>query len=79
MSGISWVAGSVGSLWSVGGLAAEKVFSVHYMATRLGEATRKRSAAPIRRFLERLGLRFDVLTDETYLMAAATIAYRLLN
>ena len=38
---------------------------------------REGSAAPVRKYLETLGIGFD--TDETYLMAATTIVARLLN
>lgn len=57
-------------------LEAEKLSTVLYMSTRLGDALREGSPAPIRRFLEGLGLSFDAPTDEIYLMAAATIASR---
>jgi hypothetical protein len=69
-------------------LAAEKLSSVLYVSVGLGEAMREGSAAPIRRFFEGLGMgpilehvasRFDAPPDETYIMAATTIAARLLN
>ena len=40
---------------------------------------REGSAAPVRKYLESLGISFDPPTDETYLMAATTIIGRLLN
>lgn len=60
-------------------LAAEKLSSVLYMSTKLGEAMREGSTAPVRRFFESLGLSFGAPTNETYIMAATTIVARLLN
>jgi hypothetical protein len=56
---------------------AEKLSSVLLTSIRLGEAMRKGSAAPIRKYFEGLGISFE--TDEAYLMAASTVAARLIN
>ena len=56
---------------------AEKLSTVLLTSVRLGEAMREDSAAPVRKYLETLGIGFD--TDETYLMAATTIVARLIN
>ena len=60
-------------------LEAEKLSSVLYTSTRLGEALREGSEAPVRRYMESLGLSFDSSADDTYLMAATTIVTRQLN
>jgi hypothetical protein len=56
---------------------AEKLSSVLLTSIRLGEAMREGSAAPIRKYFEGLGISFE--TDEAYLMAASTVAARLIN
>lgn len=67
---------SLGDWWS----AAEGLSALLAMSTALGEAMRDRSADPVRRFFARIGgLPFDLPTDEAYLMAATTIAARLIN
>jgi len=58
-------------------LAAEKLSSLLLTSVCLGEAMREGSAAPVRRYFEGLGISFE--TNETYLMAATTIAARLIN
>jgi hypothetical protein len=56
---------------------AEKLSSLLLTSVKLGEAMREGSAAPVRKYFEELGIGFE--TDETYLMAATTIAARLIN
>jgi hypothetical protein len=61
-------------------LAAEPLFSVLSVSAALGEAMRDDSAAPVERFFARVGgLPFDFESDEQYIMAATTIAARLIN
>jgi hypothetical protein len=61
-------------------LAAEPLFSVLSVSAALGEAMRDDSAAPVERFFARIGgLPFDFESDEGYIMAATTIAARLIN
>ncbi|HET7271440.1 MAG TPA: hypothetical protein VFI90_10190 [Rubrobacter sp.] len=54
----------------------EKLSSLLLTSVRLGQATREGSAAPVRRHFEALGIGFE--TDEAYLMAATTIAARMI-
>jgi hypothetical protein len=56
---------------------AEKLSSLLLTSVRLGEAMREGSAAPVRRYVEASGFRFN--TDEAYLMAATIIAARFIN
>jgi hypothetical protein len=56
---------------------AEKLSSLLLTSVRLGEAMREGSAAPVRKHFEALSIRLG--TDEAYLMAATTIAARLIN
>jgi hypothetical protein len=56
---------------------AEKLSSLLLTSVKLGEAMRKLSAAPVRKYFGELGIGFE--TDEAYLMAATTIVARLIN
>ena len=58
---------------------AQRLSSVLFISIRLGQAMREGTAAPIRKYLDSLGITFDPPTDETYLMAATTMIARLLN
>jgi hypothetical protein len=66
-------------------LEAEKLSTVLYFSTSLGDASREGSAAPVRRLFERAGVRplFERFasnpTDEAYIMAATEIAAGQLN
>lgn len=66
---------SLDSWW----LEGEKLFTVLHTATKLGEALREGSAAPIKEHFEGLGLSFGASADETYLSAATMTVTRLIN
>ena len=56
---------------------AEKLSTLLLTSVKLGEARRKGSADPVRKYFEELGIGFE--NDEAHVMAATTSAARLIN